>query len=52
MLSAPVADLVRELFARRHRGEITDAEARWILAIVLPEYGLTVLGLAKRLTGK
>jgi len=49
MLPAAVVDLIRDLFAKRRRGEFTDAEARWVLAIVLPVYGLTVADLAARL---
>jgi len=49
MLPAAVVDLIRDLFAKRRRGDLSDAEARWVLAIVLPEYGLTVADLAARL---
>ena len=42
-----VVDLIKELYALRQRGGITDAEARWILEIILPDYGLTVTDLAQ-----
>lgn len=45
--ASPVAGLIKELYALRQRGGITDAEARWILEIVLPEYGLTVSDVAR-----
>jgi hypothetical protein len=45
-----VVDLLRDLFAKRQRGDLSDAEARWVLAIVLPVYGLTVADLATALT--
>ena len=49
-LPHPVADLIKELFALRRRGGLSDAEARWVLALVLPSYGLTVNDLARVLT--
>lgn len=38
----PIAALIRNLYALRQAGTITDAEARWVLAIVLPVYGLSL----------
>jgi len=37
---------MRTLYDMRRGGGITDAEARWILEIVLPEYGMTLADLA------
>jgi hypothetical protein len=45
--SSSVVGLIKELYALRQRGGITDAEARWILEIVLPVYGLTLSDLAR-----
>jgi hypothetical protein len=42
-----VVGLVRDLYARSAAGELTDAEARWILGIVLPVYGKTLEDLAR-----
>jgi hypothetical protein len=42
-----VVALVRDLYGRCRAGELRDAEAQWVLRIVLPEYGLTLEDLAR-----
>jgi hypothetical protein len=42
-----VVELVRDLYARCRAGELTDAEARWVLSVVLPVYRLTLEDLAR-----
>jgi hypothetical protein len=38
--------LIHTLYDMRRTGGLTDAEARWILELVLREYGLTLADLA------
>lgn len=50
-LSSGLVRLIKDLYALHERGGITEAEARWILEIVLHDYGLTLKGLARLLQG-
>jgi len=43
--------LIHDLYDLRRAGGITDAEARWILEIVLREYGLTLADVAAWASG-
>lgn len=38
--------LIRELYARRQAGQITDVEARWVLVCTFGEAGLRALAQA------
>ena len=42
-----MVELIRELYALRQAGGISDAEAQWVLRIVLPVYGMTLEDLAR-----
>ena len=46
-MPAGVVALVRDLYAEARAGRLTDAEARWVLEIVLREYGLSLDDLAR-----
>jgi hypothetical protein len=45
----PIAGLVHDLYELRQAGKIDDAEAQWVLRIVLPEYNLSLPSLAAML---
>lgn len=51
-LSSAVVERVRAVYALRQRGGITDAEARWILDMLLFDCGMTVEQLARVLAGR
>jgi hypothetical protein len=42
-----IVTLVHDLYDRCRAGELSDAEAGWVLRVVLPEYGLTLEDLAR-----
>jgi len=46
-MPADVVALVHDLYDRCREGELSDAEARWVLQIVLPVYGKTLADLAR-----
>jgi len=46
-VSHAVVELVRDLYGRCARGELADAEARWVFELVLPVYGVTLEALAR-----
>ena len=46
-MTPALSALVRDLYALRQAGGLTDAEAQWVLGIVLPVYGLTLDDLAR-----
>ena len=46
-MPAGVVALVRDLYALAQAGRLTDAEAQWVLRIVLREYGVTLDDLAR-----
>ena len=46
-MPAHLVTLVRELYAMSQAGKLNDAEAQWVLRVVLPVYGKSLNDLAR-----